>query len=167
MLVAAARWMPCPASAEKPASACSHPLPVHGHEWGRFRLGDALAEAEQLCDAVRQRPETIRVEIAGSVRRYRETVRDIDLVASSEHPTDLAQAFATMPMVSQILLQGPTKTTVRLTSGLQADLRVVSDEEYPLLLHHLTGSKDHNRTDALTGADHGTAFERIQPGQGG
>ncbi len=134
---------------------------------GRFRLGDALAEAEQLCDAVRQRPETIRVEIAGSVRRYRETVRDIDLVASSEHPTDLAQAFATMPMVSQILLQGPTKTTVRLTSGLQADLRVVSDEEYPLLLHHLTGSKDHNvlmRSRALT---MGLPFERIQPGQGG
>ena len=111
---------------------------------GGFLLVNALAEATQLCDALRQHPATIRIEIAGSIRRFRETVKDIDLVASSEQPTELSDAFAVLPSVSEVLLQGPTKATVRLASGMQADLRVVSDEEYPLLLHHLTGSKDHN-----------------------
>jgi DNA polymerase (family X) len=110
----------------------------------RFLLADALAAAEALLAHLRASPAAERVEVAGSTRRFRETVGDLDLVAASRDPSAVADSFATFPQVAEVLARGDTKTTVRLASGLQVDLRVVPPEDFATLLHHLTGSKAHH-----------------------
>ena len=110
----------------------------------RFLLVEALAEAEPLLEHLRASPAALRVEIAGSARRMRETVADLDLVASSEDPAALSARLAAYPPVSETLARGETKTTVRLGSGLKVDLRVVPPEDFATLLHHFTGAKAHH-----------------------
>ena len=110
----------------------------------QFLLNDALSQAEELCDMLRSHQRTQRVSIAGSLRRRKEIVKDIDLVLSSEQAADVAAAFAACPAVENAIAQGDTKTSVRLRTGIQADLRIVSNDLFPSLLHHFTGSKDHN-----------------------
>ncbi|MFZ0390401.1 MAG: DNA polymerase/3'-5' exonuclease PolX [Calditrichia bacterium] len=106
----------------------------------------ALNEAGQLLDAVRQMPGVIRCEIAGSLRRFKETVKDIDLVASVENlqRDEVMTLFTTLPQVEEVTGKGPTKSGIRLFSGISADLRLVKEQEFPFALHHFTGSKEHN-----------------------
>lgn len=111
---------------------------------GRFLLSLAQSEAERLLLAVRQAPGVERAEIAGSVRRRLETVKDIDLVACAREPEQAMNAFAGVEGVLSISGRGPTKCSVRLASGLAADLRVVSGESFPFALLYFTGSKSHN-----------------------
>ncbi|HEY6101473.1 MAG TPA: PHP domain-containing protein, partial [Anaeromyxobacter sp.] len=82
--------------------------------------------------------------IAGSARRFRETVADLDLVAASRQPAAVVERFVSFPQAAEVLARGDTKTTVRLASGLQVDLRIVPPEDFATLLHHLTGSKAHH-----------------------
>jgi DNA polymerase (family 10) len=82
--------------------------------------------------------------LAGSLRRCKETVKDIDIVASAERPDQLMAAFTSAPGVETVTGQGPTKSSVVLKSGMAADLRIVSDDQFPFALHHFTGSKEHN-----------------------
>jgi DNA polymerase (family 10) len=110
----------------------------------RFLLVEALAEAEPLVAYLRGSPAALRVELAGSVRRMRETVADLDVVASSREPAELSERLASYPRVAEVLARGGTKTTVRLGGGLQVDLRIVPPEDFATLLHHLTGSKAHH-----------------------
>ncbi len=112
----------------------------------RWPMAEALALAELLCERVRALPGVLACEYAGSLRRRRETVGDLDvLVAASEDATaSIMDAWATMPEVAEILGKGDTKTTVVLKSGLQADLRVVPKESFGAALQYFTGSKDHN-----------------------
>ena len=110
----------------------------------RYRLDKVVKDAESLCEHLRQRPETIRVSLAGSLRRRRETVKDIDIVLSSDDPAAISEALVGHPQVEDVIARGDTKTSVRLASGLQVDLRVVADDVFACLLHHFTGSKDHN-----------------------
>ena len=110
----------------------------------RFHADVALEAARALCDALAQSPHTIRLDIAGSLRRYKETVKDIDLVLSTDQPAAVSQILVDHPSVAEVVAQGDSKTTVRLASGLQADLRMVTDEQFPCILHHFTGSKEHN-----------------------
>jgi DNA polymerase (family 10) len=110
----------------------------------RVLLADALEVGDALVRHLAASPAAERVEIAGSVRRFRETVADLDLAAASRDPAALAERLLAFPLVAQTLARGPTKTSVRLASGLQVDLRVVPPEDYPTLLHHLTGSKAHH-----------------------
>ena len=112
-----------------------------GQSW---LLHDASAQAEELCEALRALPATGRAAIAGSLRRCRETVRDIDIVAGSDDPAAVSAAFAGHRTVREVIARGSTRTTVRLHSGMQADLRIVSGDRFPALLHHFTGSRDHN-----------------------
>ena len=114
------------------------------HYQDRWRADVALEDARTLCDALAQNPHTIRVEIAGSLRRYKETVKDIDLVISTDRPEAVAQTFTDHPSVDEVVARGQTKTTVLLASGIQADLRLVADARFPCILHHFTGSKEHN-----------------------
>ena len=114
------------------------------HYQERWRADEALQDARALRDALAQNPHTIRVEIAGSLRRYKETVKDIDLVISTARPEAVAQTFIDHPSVAQVVARGQTKTTVLLASGIQADLRLVADAHFPCILHHFTGSKEHN-----------------------
>jgi DNA polymerase (family 10) len=110
----------------------------------RFLLSDALEAAEALLAHLRASPAAERVEIAGSARRFRETVADVDLVAASRDPAALVERFVAFPQAAEVLARGETKTTVRLASGLQVDLRIVPPEDFATLLHHLTGSKAHH-----------------------
>jgi DNA polymerase (family 10) len=110
----------------------------------RVLLVDAVEAGEALLAHLRASPAAARVELAGSARRFRETVGDLDLVAASDDPAALAERLAAFPLVAEVLARGGTKTTVRLASGLQVDLRVVPPEDFPTLLHHMTGSKAHH-----------------------
>lgn len=111
---------------------------------GRFLYSTALAEAEKMRAYLLEQPGVIRLEVAGSIRRCKETTKDVDVVASSEDPAGLAEAFVNCDGVKQVTGQGETRVSVVLTSGMQADLRIVGDENFPYTLHHFTGSQEHN-----------------------
>src|SRR5262249_42473785 len=95
----------------------------------RHLLVDALQAAEPLLESLRQHPEVIRCSTAGSLRRFKEIVGDVDFLASSKHPAEVIDAFTSEPGVVSVSAKGETKATVILTGGIQADLRVVSDAE--------------------------------------
>jgi DNA polymerase (family 10) len=110
----------------------------------RHLLAEAISVSEPLLEALRQYPDVIRCSAAGSLRRSRETIGDIDLLASSRKPAAVIDAFTQEPSVVSITAKGDTKATVILTGGIQADLRVVSDAEFPFALLYFTGNKEHN-----------------------
>lgn len=111
---------------------------------GRHLYSDALPVAERVLGMLQAHPEVIRVALAGSMRRRMETVKDLDFVASSADPERVMADFVVLPDVSEVIAHGPSKSTVRFKSGLQVDLRVVDDAQFPYALHHFTGSKDHH-----------------------
>lgn len=111
---------------------------------GRFLYADVIDTAESLLASVSGHPSVQRAAIAGSLRRCKETVKDVDLVASSDDPAAVMAAFVALPGVSEVIGHGATKSSVRLENGLSVDLRVVSDDQFPFTLHHFTGSKEHN-----------------------
>ena len=111
---------------------------------GSFQLGAIAAEAETLLDHLRSLPEALHVCIAGSYRRRKEIVRDLDFIVATSEPDAIASAFAAHPLVEAVIAQGSTKTSVRLRSGVQCDLRAISAAEYPFALNYFTGSKEHN-----------------------
>ncbi len=111
----------------------------------RRRLGDVLPVAEELQSHVQALPGVIRSSLAGSVRRFCETSADVDLIASAAEPGSTLKAFAQLPQVAQVLGSGDSKCSVRLLAAdLQADLRVLPDEDFATALHHFTGSKAHH-----------------------
>ncbi len=110
----------------------------------RFLYGEIYPLAQALLEEIRNHPETLQASVAGSLRRKKETVKDIDLVAESSRPEALTAYFSTLPLVEQVIAQGPTKSSVLLKSGIQADLRVVGPNLFPFALHHFTGSKEHH-----------------------
>jgi DNA polymerase (family 10) len=107
----------------------------HHYHRARSRAQDAVAALGGLAD---------RVEIAGSLRRRLEVIRDVDLVATARKPEPIARAFKELPGVTEVVADGPTKITVRFHDGLSADLRIVAPEELPAALLYFTGSKEHN-----------------------
>ncbi|MGH7937720.1 MAG: DNA polymerase/3'-5' exonuclease PolX, partial [Bryobacteraceae bacterium] len=111
---------------------------------GSFQLGAVAAEAEQLQDDLRAHPAALRVSIAGSYRRRKEIVRDLDFIVATKEPAAVTELFVRHELVESVIARGATKTSVRLRSGIQADLRVVSGAEYPFALGYFTGSKEHN-----------------------
>ncbi len=111
---------------------------------GSFSLGRVAPEAEQLQDDLRQHPDAARVSIAGSYRRRKEIVRDLDFIVATKAPEAITEHFVRHALVESVIARGATKTSVRLRSGIQADLRVVSTAEYPFALGYFTGSKEHN-----------------------
>src|SRR5436309_4056391 len=112
--------------------------------FGYFQFGQTAAEEESLRRDLAAHPDALSVEVAGSYRRRREIVRDVDLVVATKKPATITEFFVKHPLVESIIAQGPTKTSVRLRSGIQCDLRVVSSAEYPFALNYFTGSKEHN-----------------------
>src|SRR5258708_3172220 len=110
----------------------------------RHLISDALPIAEPLLEALRSNPDVIRCSSAGSLRRHREIIGDIDLLASSKHPDKVLDFFAQQPGILKVLAKGETKASVLLEGGIQSDLRVVSDAEFPFALMYFTGSKEHN-----------------------
>ncbi len=111
---------------------------------GRLPLGLVLPWAEELVSLLKKKSPVDRIDIAGSIRRRRETVKDIDILVTSKNPLKVMEIFVSLPMVEEVLLQGETKTSVRLKQGIQVDLRVVDPECYGAALAYFTGSKAHN-----------------------
>ena len=111
---------------------------------GQFFYNEALQFAADLLARLKNFPDLDEISLAGSIRRCREIVKDIDLVASSGEPSRLARYFTELDPVQEVIAHGATKASVRLKAGINADLRVVGKEEFPFALHHFTGSKEHN-----------------------
>lgn len=111
---------------------------------GRHFYSEAKKVACDLLEDVKKLPALKDVALAGSIRRCLEVVKDIDLVASSNNPAELAAQFSALPAATEVIAQGDTKVSVRLQQGINADLRVVKPVEFPYALHHFTGSKEHN-----------------------
>jgi DNA polymerase (family X) len=110
----------------------------------RFLLPQAERVVEPLLGYLRETPELERLEVAGSYRRRKETIGDIDLLAIASEPVPVMERFRGYPQVDKILNAGDTKSTIVLGSGLQVDLRVVPAECYGAALVYFTGSKEHN-----------------------
>ena len=110
----------------------------------RGLLGIGLPVVREVVEALREHPASVEVSGAGSVRRGRETFRDLDVIATAADPAALIGHFVTLPWVLEIAARGDTKATVVTKQGLRLDLRVVPPEDYGSLLQHFTGSKDHN-----------------------
>ncbi len=111
---------------------------------GRFPLGLAVQYAEAAVNRLAELEHTVKIEIAGSLRRRRDTVGDIDVLVCSDAPEEAAEAFVSLPEVDRVILKGHTKVSVRLRNGLQMDLRIVPRESFGAALHYFTGSKNHN-----------------------
>ena len=113
----------------------------------KYRYDVAEADALPIAAALRELPQVVRLSIAGSLRRHKEVVKDMDIVASVARDADRAAVMDTLvslPQVNSVTGRGDTKTSVILHSGIALDLRLVTDDEFPYALHHFTGSKEHN-----------------------
>lgn len=111
---------------------------------GTFLLGDAAPIAQRLLDDLRSHPEVLMADVAGSYRRGKEIVHDLDIIAATREPKLVSEDFAGHELVDRVIAAGATKTSVLLKNGLQCDLRVVSGAEYPFAIQYFTGSKEHN-----------------------
>ena len=111
---------------------------------GEYHFDKAYTEAMRMIEFLRVEPSVIRIEIAGSLRRCKEIVKDVDIILSSTDPEAVMKLFVEDEQVLDITGHGETKSSVVLRSGICADLRVVSDEQFPYALAHFTGSKEHN-----------------------
>jgi DNA polymerase (family 10) len=111
---------------------------------GSFQFGQVAAEAEALRSDLAAHEAALQVEIAGSYRRRKEIVHDLDLLVATKEPEAVTKFFVSHPLIESVIAQGPTKSSVRLRSGVQCDLRVVTTAEYPFALAYFTGNKEHN-----------------------
>jgi DNA polymerase (family X) len=121
----------------------------------RKLLAEVDPEAANLVNHLREHKKVIKAEIAGSLRRRKETVGDLDLVAASKHPVEVMDHFVGYEGIDKILRKGETRSSVLLNSGLQADLRVVAEESFGAALFYFTGSKAHNINLKKIGVDKG------------
>ena len=110
----------------------------------RTPIADAMPVANRLVTALSALPQVERVQYCGSLRRFRETIGDIDIVVASRDPAPIMEFFATMPMVAEIIARGDKKTSILIASGMQIDLRVVAPEQFGAAIMYFTGSKAHN-----------------------
>ena len=110
----------------------------------RHLLVEGLSVAEPLLEGLRNHPDVIRCSTAGSLRRHKEIIGDIDFLASSKQPAKVIEFFTSQPAILGVNAKGETKASVILPGGIQSDLRVVSDAEYPFALLYFTGNKEHN-----------------------
>jgi DNA polymerase (family 10) len=119
---------------------------------GRRLLGEGLPAVLAVVSVLREHPAAVHVSEAGSVRRRKETFKDLDVVATATDPRELTDYFTKLTWVTDVVAHGDTKATVLSNDGLRFDLRVVPAESYGNLLQHFTGSKEHNvamREDAV------------------
>ena len=111
---------------------------------GRALLNVAFSDGKNYLEYLKNCDKIDDINIAGSLRRMKETIGDVDILASSNHPDDVMEYFIKYPDVDRVLLKGSTKTSVLLYDNLQVDLRVVKKESYGAALQYFTGSKEHN-----------------------
>lgn len=110
----------------------------------RMDIGRAWAISRQITEELKKLPQILKISPAGSLRRMKETVRDIDLLATSNKPEKVMEVFVKLPLIKEVLAHGPTKSSAVTKEGLQVDLRVVEPESFGAALIYFTGSKEHN-----------------------
>ena len=134
-----------PKLGEKAAENILRHIQTLGTKDRRTPIGQALPLAEEIIAALRSRCSTIGdLFPAGSLRRWEETIGDIDLVGTSSQPEEAAEALVSLPMVQQVLVHGPKKTSVVVEPGIQVDIRLCEPESFGALLQYFTGSQQHN-----------------------
>ncbi len=111
---------------------------------GMFLYGDVISLAEDFTRSVAGVEGVLQAHLAGSMRRKKEVIKDIDLVITAQNGKAVGEKLPSLPQVEEILAQGETETRICLPYGIAADIRMVSPGEFPFALHHLTGSKEHN-----------------------
>jgi DNA polymerase (family 10) len=111
---------------------------------GRMLLGNALPLAERIVEYLKVNAPVQRISVAGSLRRMKETVGDIDILVTAEDRRRVMDVFVHMPYVKEVLLHGETKSSVILEEGIQTDIRVLDEDSFGSALQYFTGSKDHN-----------------------
>jgi DNA polymerase (family 10) len=110
----------------------------------RHPLGRVRPVAQEIVLFLSVNAPVEKIEIAGSIRRWKETINDIDIVAASKDPAAVMKVFTHMPDIKDVLMKGPTKSSVVRKEGIRVDLRVVEEESYGSSLAYFTGSKEHN-----------------------
>lgn len=110
----------------------------------RFLAGEVRPMAEELLAALKKHPAVVEAEVGGSLRRWLETVKDVDLLVSTKKPAEVTKAFLALVPDASIIGSGETKTSVRFPSGLAVDLRLVLPKQFPFALHYFTGNVAHN-----------------------
>ncbi|MDD5449236.1 MAG: DNA polymerase/3'-5' exonuclease PolX [Candidatus Omnitrophica bacterium] len=110
----------------------------------RVMLGTALPLAEDITRRLKKLPETGEIVICGSLRRQKETIRDIDILVTSSNPRKIMNAFIGLPFIKRVLAHGPTKSSALIKEDIQVDVRVVEPESFGAALLYFTGSKEHN-----------------------
>ncbi|MCX6877776.1 MAG: DNA polymerase/3'-5' exonuclease PolX [Verrucomicrobia bacterium] len=123
-----------------------------------FALGTISPLVADMLDTLRLHPEVSQVAVAGSYRRAKETVHDLDFLVATKSPALVCQDFTTLPQVASIMACGDTKASVRLHHGLQCDLRAVSNSQFPFALQYFTGSKEHNVALRARALQHGLSL---------
>ena len=111
---------------------------------GRFLLGEILPVANEVIGRLKTLKEVNKIDVAGSLRRMKETIGDVDILITSDSPSTIMDFFTTLPGVVKVWGKGSTKSSVRMKEGFDMDLRVIPDESYGAALQYFTGSKDHN-----------------------
>ena len=111
---------------------------------GRILLSDAKIWSDELLDHLQGHPDVSQISTGGSFRRGRETIGDLDFLVATKHPQQVIEYFLAHDAIDRILARGETKASVLLNYGIQADLRVVANPEFPFALCYFTGSKEHN-----------------------
>ena len=129
---------------EKTATNLLEAIDRHANYKKLHRLGTALPAARTLLEHLKQSPLVLHAEIAGSLRRGKEVVKDLDLIASSKKPKEVMKLFVSSPNVEKVVNHGETKSSVILAGGIPCDLRVIPPESWATALAHFTGSKEHN-----------------------
>jgi DNA polymerase (family 10) len=130
--------------AEENVLASLERLGEPGEGPGRLLLSKVRPIAEELATALREHPAANRVEVAGSARRWAETCKDIDIIATAEEPAALAQAMVANPLIAAAGAPGPNGVRAQTHNGVSVDLRIVAPAAFGNLLQHFTGSKAHN-----------------------
>ena len=133
-----------PGFGEKTERNILHAVETHANQTRRFKLAVAAQYAESLKTFLAQIPGVAKVTIAGSYRRMRETVGDLDILVVATPSRSVIQRFITCDDVAETVSAGVTRASVILQCGMQADLRVVTEKSYGAALHYFTGSKSHN-----------------------
>jgi DNA polymerase (family X) len=133
-----------PGFGEKTQTKILEAIALHETFSGSFLLGDVTPLVSEILETLRLHPEISRVAVAGSFRRAKETVHDLDFLVATKETALVCEDFTTLPQVESVIACGETKASVRLKTGIQCDLRAVSNAQFPYALLYFTGSKEHN-----------------------
>jgi DNA polymerase (family 10) len=133
-----------PGFGEKTATNLLRAIEQRRKRSGRFLLSDAKIWSDELLEHFQGHPDVSQISAGGSFRRGRETIGDLDLLIATQQPSRIIEHFLAHKAIDRVLARGDTKASVLLKAGIQADLRVVANNEFPFALGYFTGSKEHN-----------------------